>query len=144
LAVPVFPCVRPSDGSLSAFGDKLSRFTAGKYFLRFNCHRAYRGRMATKKQTELHIEGKGVSPANIPEIDKLADDYIKERDKRMKQTPREVAAKGKLIDALHEHADQLKNPDGDILYRMDSLLITLTAGKEKLQVRDVSEQDEAQ
>jgi hypothetical protein len=97
-----------------------------------------------KQQSELHIEGKGVAPVAIPEIDKLADAYIKERDKRLKQTPREVAAKGRLIDALHKHTDKLRNPDGDIVYRMDELLITLTPGKEKLQVRDVSEQDEAE
>jgi hypothetical protein len=97
-----------------------------------------------KKQAELKIVGPGVSPVSVPEIDKLADDYIRERDKRMKQTPREVAAKGRLIDALHAHADQLRNPDGDIVYRMDDLLVTLTPGKEKLQVRDVSEQNEAE
>ena len=97
-----------------------------------------------KKQSELHIVGKGVAPVALPDVDRLADNYIKERDKRMKQTPREVAAKGKLIDALHAHAEQLRNPDGDIVYRMDDLLITLTAGKEKLQVRDVSEQNEAE
>jgi len=97
-----------------------------------------------KKQSELKIEGAGVAPVTVPEIDKLADVYIKERDKRMKQTPREVAAKGRLIDALHANADKLRNPDGDIVYRMDDLLITLTPGKEKLQVRDVSEQNEAE
>lgn len=97
-----------------------------------------------KKQTEMPIDGPGVAPVTVPEIDKLADEYIRERDKRMKQTPREVAAKGKLIEALHKHGDQLRNPDGDIVYRMDDLLVTLTPGKEKLQVRDVSERNEAE
>jgi hypothetical protein len=97
-----------------------------------------------KKQAELKIEGPGISPVSLPEVDRLADTYIKERDKRLKQTPREVAAKGKLIDALHANAAKLRNADGDIVYRMDDLLITLTPGKEKLQVRDISEQEEAE
>jgi hypothetical protein len=101
-------------------------------------------RPMAKKQTELQIAGAGVAPVSLPQIDKLADDYIRERDKRMKQTPREVAAKGRLVEALHSNADKLRNPDGDIVYRMDDLLITLTPGKEKLQVRDVSEQNEAE
>jgi hypothetical protein len=62
----------------------------------------------------------------------------------MRQTPREVAAKGKLIDALHAHKDELQNADGDIVYRMDDLLITLEPGKEKLKVRDASQQDGAE
>lgn len=94
------------------------------------------------KQSELHIVGKGAAPVRIPQIDKLAEDYVKERDKRLKQSPREVAAKGKLIDALHSHADELKSPDGDLLYRYDEMLITLTPGKEKLKVvADVIDND---
>jgi hypothetical protein len=34
-----------------------------------------------KKQPELEIVGKGVAPVSFPEIDKLADNYIAERDK---------------------------------------------------------------
>lgn len=48
------------------------------------------------------VEGPGVSPVSIPAINRLAEDYIKERDKRVKMTPREVAAKQKLIDAIHK------------------------------------------
>lgn len=90
------------------------------------------------KQTELAVAGKGVSPVRIPVIDKLAEAYVTERDKRLKQTPKEVAAKTKLIDALHAHADQLRTPDGDLVYRYDERLITVTPGKEKLRVEEVS------
>jgi len=95
--------------------------------------------MASKpKQTELHVVGKGVSPVHIPQLDKLAEAYVTERDKRLKQTPKEVAAKVKLIDALHAHADELRTPDGDLVYRYDERLITVTPGKEKLRVEDVT------
>jgi hypothetical protein len=89
------------------------------------------------KQTELKIVGKGVSPVHIPELDKLAEAYVAERDKRLRQTPKEVAAKTKLIDALHKHSDKLITPDGDYIYRYDEMLITLSPGKEKLRVASV-------
>lgn len=82
------------------------------------------------------IEGAGVAPARIAAIDDLADAYVKERDKRLRQTPKEVAAKLKLIDAMHAHANDLRQPDGRLVYRYDETIITLEAGKEKLKVRD--------
>ena len=96
------------------------------------------------KQAELTIVGKGVSPVHIPELDKLAEVYVAERDKRLRQTPKEVAAKLKLIDALHKHSAKLKTPDGDLIYRYDEMMITLSAGKEKLKVAsvDLGEQDD--
>jgi len=90
------------------------------------------------KQTELKIVGKGAEPVRIPSIDKLAEAYVTERDKRLRQTPKEVAAKSKLIDALHANADKLRTPDGDLIYRYDEMLITLTPGKEKLRVEATS------
>lgn len=85
------------------------------------------------------IEGDGVAPVRIAKIDYLAESYIKERDKRCKQTPKEIAAKEKLIDALHKHADKLsKDKDGALIYRYDDLLITLKPGKETLKVKSLS------
>jgi hypothetical protein len=89
-----------------------------------------------------HIVGKGVTPVVIPLIDQLAEAYVKERDKRLKLTPREVAAKGKLIDALHANKDKLESPDGTITYRYDEMTITLTPGKEKLRVTPIDNEDE--
>jgi len=91
------------------------------------------------KQTELKVEGAGVSPVRIAEVDSLAELYIKERDKRCKQTPREIAAKGKLIDALHKHADKIGSNNGTITYRYDDVVISLAPGKEKLKVREADE-----
>lgn len=95
------------------------------------------------KQSELKIVGKGVERVTLPALDKLAEDYCRERDKRLKQTPKEVAAKGKLIDAMHDNADKITQPDGTLVYRYDERIITVTPGKEKLKVRDV-EQDEGE
>lgn len=70
-------------------------------------------------------------------MDQLAEDYVKERDKRLKQTPKEVAAKTKLIEALHFHADKIRLPDGSLVYRYDEMEITLEPGKEKLKVAEI-------
>jgi hypothetical protein len=55
------------------------------------------------------------------------------------QTPREVAAKTKLIEALHAHAGKITQPDGSLVYRYDEMVITLTPGKEKLKVEAAEE-----
>jgi hypothetical protein len=94
------------------------------------------------KQSELKIVGKGVERVALPQLDRLAEDYCKERDKRLKLTPKEVAAKGKLIDAMHAHADQIRRPDGTLVYRYDEKMITVTPGKEKLKVAEVGTDDE--
>jgi hypothetical protein len=98
--------------------------------------------MAKQKQKELPIKGPGISPVRIAEIDRLAEAYVKERDKRLLQTPKEIAAKARLIDALHAHADKLRSPDGILVYRYDESVITLESGKEKLRVQDDSRDDE--
>jgi hypothetical protein len=90
-----------------------------------------------KQQDELSIEGAGVSRLHLKEVDKLAEQYIEERDKRLIQTPKEVAAKRKLIEALHAHAEQIKQPSGELVYRYDEMRITLIPGKEKLRVESV-------
>jgi len=96
------------------------------------------------KHTELPgVTGVGVSPVRIAAIDKLAEAYIKERDKRLVATPKEVAAKTKLIDALHDHEKQIgRQPDGALVYRYDEMEITLTPGREKLKVADLEGTEE--
>jgi hypothetical protein len=101
--------------------------------------------MAKKKTEELGLTGKGVEPLRIVELDKLAEEYCRQRDKRLTMTPKEVSAKQNLIAALHENADKIGvQPDGRLVYRYDEMMITLSPGKEKLKVEDVSEKDEAE
>lgn len=88
------------------------------------------------------VEGPGVAPVKIAAIEKLAEDYIKERDKRVKLTPREVAAKQKLIDAIHKYRDKLGTAaDGTVTYRYDDTLIILKPGKETLKVQSADEEE---
>jgi hypothetical protein len=97
--------------------------------------------MARKKQEELPaMEGPGIAPVKIRAIDKLADEYIEARDQRMQMTPLEVAAKTKLIDALRANVDKIgTDPEGTIIYRYDTIVITLEPGKAKLKVKDESD-----
>ena len=97
-----------------------------------------------KKSSQIDLpamEGPGVALGpRISAIDRLADEYTEVRDQRMALTPQEVAAKQKLIAALHKHADKLGiQPDGAIVYRYDTVQITLIPGKEKLKVQDLED-----
>lgn len=86
------------------------------------------------------VTGKGVAPVSIPTINKLCDAYVKERDKRCEQTPHEVAAKKKLIDAIHAAVDvgQIQpDSNGEVVYRYEDTIITLKRGEEKLKVKEV-------
>jgi hypothetical protein len=96
-----------------------------------------------KKVLELPgLKGKGVERVSLPAIDALCDAYIIERDRRLKQTPKEVAAKLKLIEALHRHAAKLQQPDGSLLYNYDELIIRLEHGKDKLKVESITHDDD--
>jgi len=91
------------------------------------------------------IEGEGVAPLSIPEIDKLAKQYIHERGKRCDMTPKELKAKKNLIGAIHKHIDAgtlKKDRDGTVVYRYDDQTIILKQGKETIKVKDVSEPEE--
>lgn len=97
------------------------------------------------KNEELGLKGKGVEPLRIAELDKLAEEYVKARDKRLVMTPKEVACKQMLIEALHEHQDEIGlQPDGRLVYRYDEMMITLAPGKEKLKVENVVDKDDAE
>jgi hypothetical protein len=91
---------------------------------------------------ELGLTGPGVAPVRIKQLDKLAREYIVERDKRLVLTPREVAAKQRLIEAMHSHAKELRLPDGTLVYHYDETLISLIPGKEKLKVEAVDLDEE--
>jgi hypothetical protein len=86
------------------------------------------------------MKGKGVAPVSIPKINKLCDAYTHERDKRCEMTPKEIAAKGKLIDAIHEavKSGQIQpDKNGEVVYRYGDTVISLKPGKEKLNVKEV-------
>jgi len=85
-------------------------------------------------QAEIPIEGKGVAPVKIPKIDKLARAYVEARDERIAALTTEIAAKGKLMEALHFHAEQITTPDGSLMYHFDDQVITVESGKEKLKI----------
>jgi hypothetical protein len=73
-----------------------------------------------EKQEELGVKGKGVEPPSIKSIDKAADEYQTAKDRRCRESPREVAAKGKLQELLHKNREALpKNEDGNPFYRYD-------------------------
>lgn len=66
------------------------------------------------------MTGKGVEVPSIKAVDKAADEYQHAKDRRCKESPREIAAKGKLQELLHKHRDALpKNEDGNPFYRYE-------------------------
>jgi hypothetical protein len=90
------------------------------------------------------VDGPGVSPKQIAEVEKLADAYVDARDARMRRTEVEVAAKDKLAEALHKHAKEIgQNPEtGEIRYvyrggDKDRRVISLKPSDERLNVKDV-------
>jgi hypothetical protein len=88
------------------------------------------------------VEGPGVSPISIAAIDTAAEAYIKERDKRCAMTPREVAAKQKLIQLLHDNVEKIgKDSNGEIIYRYGDEVISLKPGKETLKVYNAKEEE---
>ncbi len=92
---------------------------------------------SARKQPDLpNIEGPGVGQVKIDAVEQAAAQYIKERDKRCAMTPKEIAAKQKLLDALHANKEKLgTDGEGATVYRYDDLVITLKPGKETLSVK---------
>jgi hypothetical protein len=89
------------------------------------------------------MTGPGVGQQNIPEIDDLAASYVKERDKRIRQTPREVDSKKALIAALHKHEKEIgRDAEGVLRYNYEGLIIELRYADEKLKVRKADEEEE--
>jgi hypothetical protein len=101
---------------------------------------------AAKKNTTAdlpNMDGPGVAQPSILEIDEAADKYVAIRDKRCQISPKEIAAKAELIDAIHAHADQLaRTPEGAIIYRYGEEVVILTPGKENVKVKKAGSADE--
>lgn len=99
--------------------------------------------MAKKpKQTALDISGPGVSAVSIPEVDDAADAYVEIRDKRVKLTAKEIAAKTSLIDLLHTHKSKIGSNNGTIRYEHDGRVILLQSKGEKLSVKELTDKDD--
>jgi hypothetical protein len=95
--------------------------------------------MARKIKELPGMTGKGVeAPIQIAELDDLAEKYVIERDKRLKMTPREVAAKDALREGMHRHEGKLtRNAEGFLIYRFDEQEVIMKPGKEQVQVKAV-------
>ena len=88
------------------------------------------------------IAGPGVAQQSIPEINSLLEAYIKERDKRCKMTPIEIAAKQKLIEPLHKHEAAIgRDAEGQLRYTHNDTVVLLKPGKEKFQVKERTDED---
>lgn len=96
--------------------------------------------MSKKSNPELPgVEGKGVSPLCIEDIEKKIAKYEKKKDARCAESPGEIAAKKELREALHAHRDELPvTEDGTPFYRYDGKDYLL---KETLATRKVVEED---
>jgi len=96
-----------------------------------------------KEKGELGLTGAGVEIPRIKALDDAISEYEPARDKRVRASQSELAAKNKLVELLHKHADKLpRDPEtGAILYRNGESKVTLMPSKEKLKVRPVDEED---
>lgn len=94
-----------------------------------------------KKQPELGgIEGPGVSPLEIPEIEKAINKYQRKKEARCAASPDEIAAKNELRALLHAHRDELPvNGEGTPFYRYDERDYQLA---EKLKIRKIETDDD--
>jgi hypothetical protein len=94
------------------------------------------------KQTELS----GIEATRIKEIDQAALAYVEKRDKRMKLTEQECAAKLALIVVVQKHLQELGlNEHGDRVYRFDELIVILgqkDTVKVKTAVEETNESEE--
>ncbi len=91
------------------------------------------------KQKELE----GMEAPSIPEIEEAADTYVKARDKRMRLTEQEVAAKVNLLQVLLSHEKELSpGEDGTKVYRFDDEMVILKPGKVGVKVKALHEDED--
>jgi len=94
-------------------------------------------------QAELEIKGPGVEKTSIKEIDKAAEHYLLNRDKRLAFLGLEIEAKRKVVDLLHQHEEKLgRAPNGAIRYEYDGKVVELAPSKEKLRIKDVDDEED--
>lgn len=91
---------------------------------------------AKEPPEELGLKGKGVEAVQIPEIDTLVRRYISAKDAFSRAGSTLSEEKGKLVDAMHEHSDELRDPDGALIYNCHGTVVSLIQGAEKLKVEE--------
>ncbi len=82
------------------------------------------------KAQELGLNGPGVEPIVIAEIDDAAGEYVGVRDQRMRLTKEETEARTQLLGAMRKH--KLTE------YRFDDRLVQVKEGETKLSVRKIA------
>lgn len=93
-----------------------------------------------KKQLEIP----GTEPQSIPEIEEAAETYVKARDKRMRLTEQEVAAKVNLLQVLLTNQEKMSpGEDGTRVYRYDDEIVILKPGKVGVKVKAVHDDDDS-
>lgn len=93
-----------------------------------------------KNQDLPGVDGPGVAPLKIPEIEKAINKYQRKKDERCQASPGEVAAKQELRALLHEHKSELPvNAQGIPFYRYDERDYLL---EEKLKVQKIVTDEE--
>jgi hypothetical protein len=96
--------------------------------------------MSPKNKDLPGIEGPGVAPLSIPEIDKAIAKYQRKKEARCNASPDEIAAKNEVKALLHQHRDELPvNGDGVPFYRSEDRDYVL---EEKLSVRKVHDDED--
>lgn len=83
------------------------------------------------------MEGPGVAPLKIAELDKAINKYQRKKEARCAASPDEIAAKNEVRALLHQHRANLPiNGDGVPFYRCDDRDYVL---EEKLRIRKVDQ-----
>lgn len=80
--------------------------------------------MSAKTPELTGMTGPGVEPfsVSLPSIDKAIAKYEQHKEARCKMSPKEVAAKGELLDLLHKNREKLPlNGDGNHYYRLEGV-----------------------
>lgn len=83
------------------------------------------------KQPELD----GVGKVEVKQIEEVAEEYVRVRDARMDLTKKEVSARNRLLDLMHEHKLQT--------YEYDEHVVEITQ-KEKIKVKKAGADEDAE
>lgn len=89
-----------------------------------------KGKRGRPKQTELQVEGPGVSPVKYKDLDKLGDEFIEIRDKKAELAEEMTATTAAIVKAMHEHEIDI--------YRFGDQEIEIVSGKEKIKIKTVT------
>jgi hypothetical protein len=93
--------------------------------------------MIRQQQEDLGgMEGPGIAPVKIKEIDKHVALYTAARDEHGQVTEKLTNAKKLLIEVMHKHeAEITKDANGELIYRCGDEVVTVKPGKEDLKVK---------